>query len=196
MKDENNSDKLKTESSFGLDISRLRLSQDFSDIGVKKVINTIPIRRPNKQEFVRVHPNEEYRLATAVLELKEEGETYVVDSEIIGEIHLEITPKILLTTINRQGVLSLWPITLPGEDGRSNEWNRSALSAASRAESRWVRVRANMSLGAYEIYEAPSGISEPEWPELSFQEILNIAFKDRLINSLQHPVLRRLRGEI
>jgi hypothetical protein len=38
--------------------------------------------------------------------------------------------------------------------------------------------------------------TEPEWPEVPFGELLRIAFRDRLIESLDHPVLRRLRGEI
>jgi hypothetical protein len=59
---------------------------------------------------------------------------------------------------------------------------------------RWVRVRANMSLGAYEMFEAASTIPDPTWPELSFQELVKIAFRDRLITSLNHPVIKRLRG--
>jgi hypothetical protein len=50
------------------DPSRLRLSQDFAaTVGVKKVLITVPVREPNKQEFVRVHPDQAYRLETAVL---------------------------------------------------------------------------------------------------------------------------------
>ena len=39
-----------------------------------------------------------------------------------------------------------------------------------------------------------TAIPDPDWPELSFAEIFRIAFKDRLINSLDHPVVKRLRG--
>ena len=53
-----------------------------------------------------------------------------------------------------------------------------------------------MSLGAYDVYEERAELSEPEWPNLSFHEILKVAFKDHFINSLDHPVLRRLRGDI
>ena len=59
---------------------------------------------------------------------------------------------------------------------------------------RWVRVKANMGLRAYEIFEAASTIPDPKWPELSFQEILRAAFRDRLVDSLNHAVIKRLRG--
>ena len=55
-----------------MDLDKLRLSQNFSEaVGVKKALLTIPVRRPNRQEFVRVHPDDGMSLQTAVLELKD-----------------------------------------------------------------------------------------------------------------------------
>jgi len=39
-------------------------------------------------------------------------------------------------------------------------------------------------------------MDEPTWPELSMREILSLAFRDKLITSLDHPIVRGLRGEI
>jgi hypothetical protein len=180
------------------DISRLRLSQDFvAAAGVKKVLNTIPCRKPSKEWFVQTHPDEAYRIPTCVVELKEDSETYLVDSSLWPELVSESTfsPRALITSINRQGVLFLWPIRLPGSDGRLDEWSRSAMEAAALAAGKWVRVQSNMSLGAYEVYEAAGQWAAPEWPEIPFQELLRIAFKDRFIVGLDHPILKRLRGE-
>jgi hypothetical protein len=179
------------------DPSRLRLSQDFAaTVGVKKALITVPVRKASKQEFVRVYPDQQYRLETAVLELKEERETYLVEPSLWPELPSELTPKVLFTTMNRQGVLTLWPVRLPGEDGRLDEWNASALEAAEMARDRWVRVVANMGLGAYEVYEASGNLPDPTWPELTFPEILKVAFKGRYITEIEHPVIRRLRGEL
>jgi hypothetical protein len=179
------------------DPARLRLSQNFTDaLGVKKALLTVPVRKPNRQEFVRVHPGEEYRISVAVIELKDERETYLIDPAVYPEIPGHVVPKQLLTTINRQGVLALWPIRLPGEDGRLDEWNRSAQQAADMAMKDWVRVAANMSLGAYEVFQATGDLPEPEWPDVTFRTILRTAFKDHFIRSLDHPVIHRLRGAI
>ena len=178
------------------DPTRLRLSQDFgSSLGVKKALLTVPVRKPDRQWFVRVHPSEEYRIQTAVLELKEERETYLVDPAIWSELPGDIVPVTLFTTINRQGVVFLWPIRLPGEDGRQSEWHRSAYEAAELAMQNWVKVQANMSLQAYEVSIATANIPEPEWPDKTFQELLTVAFRDRFIDTSDHPVLRRLRGD-
>ncbi len=102
--------------------------------------------------------------------------------------------KTLFTAITRQGVAFLWPVRIPPPDSKQSEWWRSQREAAELAMTRWLRVKANMSLGAYEIVEALSLISEPAWPEASFQELLRTAFRDRMIDRVDHPVIHRLRG--
>jgi len=177
------------------DLNALRLSQNFSEsIGVKKALLTVPVRKPGKQDFIRVRPGEEWHLETVILELKEERQSYLVAPELWNELPGEIVPKVLFTAIDRQGVLFIWPIRLPGPDGRQDHWNRSALDAASLAMKQWVRVSANMNLGAYEVFTASAAIKDPDWPDISFSEILKIAFRDLYITDLDHPVVRRLQG--
>jgi len=191
-KDESN----KKYSNSPFDPANLRLPQNFgASAGVKKLTTTIPVRKPGKQDFVRVHPDPAYSIETAVLEFKEERETYLVAPGLWDGLLGELTPKALFTTINRQKVVSLWPIRLPGEDGRIDEWNESAIDAATLGQKQWVRVSANMSLGAYDVYEATGEIPDPEWPELDLGQILEIAFKGRFIKDSDHPALKRLRGE-
>ena len=185
----------KTTSLF--DPSVLRLSQNFTEAtGVKKLVTTVPVRKPNKQDFIRVHQDPAFRLETAILELKEERESYLVSPDLWPELSGELTPKVLFTAINRQKVLFLWPIRLPGEEGRHDEWNASALEAATMAQKDWIRISANMNLGAYEVFQSSGSLSEPEWPDIDFTKILETAFKGRYITDLEHPALRRLRGEV
>ncbi len=118
------------------DLSRLRLTQDFvAAAGVKKILNTIPCRKPSKEWFVQTHPDPAYRIQTCVVELKEDSETYLVNPSLWPELASESTfsPRALITAMNRQGVLFIWPIRLPGSDGRLDEWSRSAMEAATLA---------------------------------------------------------------
>ena len=181
------------------DPTRLRLSQDFSaTLGVKKAIVTIPVRKPSRGTWVRVHPAEAYRIQTGILELKEEREVYLVAPELWSTLASEATfsARVLFTAITRQGVLFLWPIRLPGQGGKVDSWNRSALEGAMLSINRWVRIAANMNLGAYDVFEATGTLPDPEWPDIPFRDILQIAFKDYLIDDFNHPVLRRLREEL
>lgn len=179
------------------DPEALRVSQDFAaTLGVKRVLTVIKCRKPNRQEFIRVRPGEQWRLETAVFEDAQNRETYLVDPAVRVDLFNETFHCCLFLAINRQNNLFLWPVRLPGRDGRSNPWNDSALAGAQRAERRWIRLAANMPAGLYDTFEASAESSEPEWPDLSMSEILRRAFKDRFIRSLDHPVLKQLRGEV
>jgi hypothetical protein len=178
------------------DLANLRLAQNYNETaGVKKLLRTVPVRKPNKQDFIRVHPDAAFRENFAMIELREDREEYLVaGSELVGELAAEIVNNTLFTAINRQGVVFLWPVRLPDADGKQMEWHRSARDAAEGATKCWMRVSPNMSLGAYEQIVAEAITAEPQWPEVSFQELIRIAFRDRLITSLDHPLVKRLRG--
>ena len=67
------------------DLAKLRLKQDFCETaGVKRLLNTVPIRRPGPQDFVRVHPDAAYRAPLAVIELRDDRETYLLSVMRIG----------------------------------------------------------------------------------------------------------------
>ena len=180
------------------DPAALRLDQSFADtVGVKKRVITVPVGKPIRQEFFWVNPRPEYRLApAAIIEVKEDREVYLVTPNMAQELPGEFTAATLFTTINRQGVLRLWPVKLPGPDGKHNEWHRSAAEAAELAMKRWIRLSSNMSLGAYEVFEAIGDLPEPEWPDIAFPEILKIAFSDRIVDRADHPLVQRLRGQV
>jgi hypothetical protein len=179
------------------DPEQLKLSQDFaSTVGVKKVLTAIPCRKPNRHEFVRVRPGAEWRLETVVFEDKLNQTVYLVKNAMGSELGEEVTPVCLFPTVNRAGDVSIWPVKLPGYDGKTNSWNESAAAAAKLAESKWTRVASNMPAGRYDTFVATGTLSDPEWPELSMTEILKLCFQDRFIEDADHPVVRSLRGAI
>jgi hypothetical protein len=177
------------------DLSRLRVTPEMLETtAVKKLLTTVPMRKPADQDFVRVHPSPQYRDTLAILDLKEDRELYVVERALVPELQGEIFYATLFTAITRTGVLFLWPIRVQAGDAKQNEWHISAATAAQYAMKSWCRVKANMQLRGYEVFQAESSIPDPEWPGLTFDQITRIAFKDRVIGSIDHPAVRRLRG--
>jgi len=67
------------------------------------------------------------------------------------------------------------------------------LEAAAVAKSKWVRVAWSGETRNYEVSVAEIQ-AEPKWPAESIQELLKIAFRGRIIDDVNHPVLRQLRG--
>src|SRR5262249_23886236 len=118
------------------DPEKMRLPQACTAAtGVKKLLTTVPVRKPSKESFVQTHPDEGYHFPAAVLELKAEGEMYLVDPGLLPALAGEptVSARLLVTTITRQGALMLWPLKMPDENGRLDDWSRRALEAAKSA---------------------------------------------------------------
>lgn len=161
---------------------------------VEAVLSHVPVRKPAKEWFFRIHP--EYSLDTLVLEMKEDGETLLVVPAMRGALMEEKCASIrtLRLGVNRQGTPFIWPVRQPTE-GRRDSWATSALDAIQLAETCWTRMQADMSLGAYRLLKAKVD-DVPRWPREPFNELLRVAFKGAVVDSLDHPALKKLRGEI
>lgn len=178
-----------------LDLESLRLGQDYAAVlGVKKVLTVVRVGKPGKQTWFQVHPD--FQFSCAVLELKDDVDRgiYMVSAEVREELAFEVKPVLLIPTIDRQNNVGLWPITLPGADGRTSEWQTSAMRIAEEAKLGWVRMVANMAVGGYDLYTTSADLPPPKWPEKDMSELIRIAFKDKLVGSMDHPVVRKLQG--
>ena len=177
------------------DLGALRLPQNFAtESEVEPVLATVEIRKPKSQEFVRVHPTLGETLCT--LEVQAERKRYAVVPALKAALGDDVRLTRLVLAVTRQGLAFVWPLMLPNSDGRSNPWHASALQAAKFAESSWIKVRSDLAAGCYRVDRARAELGEPVWPKESFAEILKLAFGDDAITGFDHPVLKRLRGEL
>jgi len=75
----------------------LRVAPDAAAVGVKREVLTVPIRKPDRQDFHRVRPDEpgqDWHLDTVVLELREDRETYLVAPTMREKlVHFGLHPK-------------------------------------------------------------------------------------------------------
>jgi hypothetical protein len=102
------------------DPAKLRLSPDYLKTGgVKKLLTTVPVRKPNRQDFIRVHPEPEFRLpGVAIIELKEDREIHLVVPSYAQQLDMRLFNLCnIYLAINRQKVVFLWPVKLPEPGG-------------------------------------------------------------------------------
>lgn len=158
-------------------------------------LSRVPVQKPTRKDFIRVR-NESERMCPALgYEDKDDRAFYLIAPELVHLFGGDAAPVTLVEAINRQNVTFIWPLKVSTEGG-SGTWQDSALMAADLAKTKWVRLAADMSLGAYRIFEAQGELSEPTWLDKPFQELLEIAFKDRFVDHEDHPVLKRLQGRV
>ena len=188
---------MQPDTSPGTDLNALRLPTNYgTTLGVEKLLTIVPVGKPKKSTFFRVHPDETMTFSTYILESKETRETYVVAQSVAQVISELVRPVILHAAIDRQNNVSLIPVQLPGEDGVRNPWHESLSQIVERAKTKWIRFNANMKLGGYDVYEATAELPEPDWPAHGIDKYIEIAFRGKIINSLDHPIVQSLLGKI
>ena len=177
--------------------SSLRLSQNFGEsLGVKKVLATVPVGKPTKDRFFRTHTSPSWVFPTCILENKAAGEIYVVSPEVASVLGDLVRSVELYPVIDRQNNPSLISIPLPGPNGTRNPWHESLAQAVERAKSVWLRISANKDLGGYDIYEATAKLPDPVWPDTTMDELLETAFRGRIITDPDHPVVQDRMGRV
>ena len=63
------------------DPASLRLDQTFTDgTAVRKLLTMVPVRKPSRQDFVRVHPDPAYRLSPAGIH-RDQGRARVLSGD-------------------------------------------------------------------------------------------------------------------
>jgi len=177
-------------------VSVLRLKNPITEeAGTRKILANVRVGKPDKQSYFRINPDPEYHIMMAILELKEENETYAVIPEVAAQLPGEIKQVLMSVGVTTQAVPFLWPVPLPSADGRENPWHRTARMAAEYAEKDWVRMVANRGAGCYDIKIAAPGLPEPQWPSEDLSQLLRVAFiGGKLIDRIDHPVINRLLG--
>jgi hypothetical protein len=124
-----------------------------------------------------------------------DGEAYVVSKNMRDVFGDDVKPTLLQEAMLRSGILILWPLTIPQADGgRGRSWHESAMVARDHAKRMWVKVISNRSLGGYRVFPAEGHIPDPVWPDRTIEELLEVAFRDRIIRSMDHPIVRKYLG--
>jgi len=154
---------------------------------------TVPVRKPGSRNFFRAHPDEGYRLFDVPCLEDDNHEWHIIapELEIPEELERFIYHLNLITCINHKGTLFLWAYK-----NSTNDWSKSAGRVVRRAIDEWVRLSPDMDANGYRIETAPLALreTEPIWPKMTFDEILNTAFENKSIDSLNHPIIRSLQG--
>lgn len=177
------------------DIEALRIPASYgATLGVKKILTNVPVGKPKKTQFFRVHPNSNMSFDVLLLDDKDNRDYYILNQEVAQVISNLVRPTTLRAAIDRNDNVFLIPVPLPGEDGNRNQWHQSLAQNLQHAESNWIRMTANMYVGGYDIYQAESKLEEPEWPDADIAKLIEVAFRGKIITTLDHPVVQSLLG--
>ena len=166
------------------------------EFGTRKIRSVIPVNKPGKMEWVHLLDHPDFLIpSAALLDLQDGGRVYLVVPEIAAQLEDDVRLYKLAPGLTRQDKLFLWPCPLIPSGETPNPWHTSHNDAFNAAKGGWIRMKSNRACGFYDIIEPEKIMPEPDWPDMSFADMLQIAFNDdHIVDRDDHPALRRLKG--
>ena len=165
-------------------------------VSLKRVITRIPLVKYPKQKFFKAHPTMAWMGVTA-LNLKDDNEIYLVSNAIASQIIEETVTMNLFVVHLQSGELNVIYAQTEDREGKWNSWHKS-LNNLVMGDGReaWIRISPSRELSCYTAMRASASWVEPEWPEMSLEQIMSLAFDngERIIRAIDHPVIKALRG--
>jgi len=158
------------------------------------IITAIPPERPDKQTFIRAHPTMSAVVDVVVYEA-ENKRKYLVHKNAIPYVSAHMKKMQLYPVISLKGNIWLFPVTLPKPGKKMNDWSVSREKIIFQARKQWIQCVPKSEGAGYDAVVALKKHREPEWPELTMPEYLEIAFDGYIIQDKDHPVVKALRGE-
>jgi hypothetical protein len=77
------------------DPANLRVTGTLDEISTERILTSLRVRKPGKQDFVRVHPGDEFKLVCALLTMEGEQDPYLVAPNLANT---ELANRILVLT--------------------------------------------------------------------------------------------------
>ena len=92
------------------DPKRLRIGQRVGEgQDVRRVLVSVLVRKPNRQEFFRTHPDPAMSVELALLEFKQDRQSFIITPEMAPYLPGEAVVKLVVPTITIHGAVFLWP---------------------------------------------------------------------------------------
>lgn len=190
---------------MAIDFDKIRVPKD-KKIQVTPVLATITVGRPGKTEFIRTRtgdgfePMELYTYSPGGS--GKDSTTYLVMppcQALLEEMGLLVPAKFCLYMVYGSKILKIDYISQKlNKNGSLSTFHTTHMAAMEAATKQWVRMHSNIEGGFYSWSLAEDILPDPEWPAkpANLREALEIAFKDCVLDSLEHPEIKKLRGKL
>ena len=161
---------------------------------VPPVLDGLPLCPWGKTTYAQTAEDPELWLSAVAVQNDDTGEYTFIPGPLQGAVDAKLLRSVRLipwTTLERR--VGLWPIKISHDsDGALNSWTRTALQVCEVARTQWVR---RINAGGHWNHVVGLQTDKPWWPEnLTKKLIFDLAVRPNLATSLDHPMIKRLRG--
>jgi hypothetical protein len=154
-----------------LNLDDIRLDQDFDPNEVEEDKSFLVLKKPPKDDYFRIHPDPAMTMNVGIYEPSDGDEPYLVTNKMVPLFGDLVSRRQVFVGMTGRGVRFLWPAKLPSGDGGGrrggggDKYNRTALKAADKAKTRWVRMFTDQTLKQHRWVYPTEPPPEPDWWE-------------------------------
>lgn len=174
-------------------------------ITIEETISVDLRKKPRKEHWFRVRPFDPVEPTDCwpvnVYEYEHAGELdstlYLVDPESEpGQLllmHDKLKPAVIVLGMYFHGEVFAWCVKTPaGKNRTADKWAHTRIQCAMIAQEQWVTLETGAT--GYTPRHPVTEFDAPEWDKHDTDELLNLAYKDLVIDSMDHEVIRLFTG--
>ena len=182
-----------------------RIKQTIVNTDGETTSHSIAVNTPSSFHFVRCRGNTLDDLIEAdtckLFDPDGEKVEYLIQSEeeqilstIAEKVDYKVVRKSLAPMVDIYGTEFLWPVTL-SQNGKVNAFCVSGRIALESAMRNWVKITW-LGKKNWDVRTPPNQeqFGEPQFTKISDEEIINIAYFNRIITDTNHEALKRYQG--
>lgn len=190
---------------MSIDFDALKVPTD-RKIKVTPILSTITCGKPNKTAFFRIRAGEGWEPIEVYTyspdRLGKDSMPYLVMPEcqkLLDEMELLTPAKFYFYMMFGSNIMKVDFVSQrTDKNGNLSRYHLTRMDAYNAAKTQWVRMHSNQDGGFYSWALAEDILPEPVWAPkpATLQEAIEIAFKGFIIDTLEHPEIKKLRGKL
>jgi hypothetical protein len=172
-------------------LDALRCPQDYEEFLGGEANAAFAVRTLKEAMHLRVNPDPIYTLLGQYTAATKQGTYFVYPQfrDALGPLPRRCNLHIAVDG-HGEYFLLLVKQTNPKQD--DNVWYQTARMVAAAATQSWVKVTKPIGAG-WGFIRVQHKMFDPKWPEKPFEELLNAAFPDRVVNKLNHDLIEQFK---
>ena len=176
-----------------VNLDALRNPQDYEEFLGGEAVSAFAVRTLKEGLYLRVNPDQNYSLFNQYTVATRTGTYFVYPQfrEALGPLPRRCN---LHVAVDGHGEYFLLLIKQPnpGQGQEDNAWYTSARTVAAAAMKGWVKVT-KPGRDRWGHVPVQHKMFEPEWPTRSFEDLLNQAFPEHVVMSLNHDLIQQFK---
>jgi hypothetical protein len=173
-------------------LDALRNPQDYEEFLGGEAVTAFPVRTLKEGMHLRVNSDNQYSLLGVYTIATRRGVYFVYPQfrDALGPLPRRCN---LHVAVDGHGVYFLLLVKQPnpGQGQDDNPWYTSARRVTAAGMQEWVKVTKAPGDGGWGHVPVRHEMFKPTWPTRSFEELLNNAFPDMVVNSLNHDLIQQ-----